>query len=123
MSIHGRRYHRKKYVWKLVYIFVLGYDVDFGHMEAIGLMLSPKYSEKVVGYAAVALMVHPAEAPEVTSYEAHGARPVGHALLVGPFFCPFVVGGVVVVVVVVSPTCPPPRYPRPPRRRRRHRRT
>jgi AP-2 complex subunit alpha len=58
------RYHKKKYIWKLVYIFVLGYDVDFGHMEAISLMMSTKYSEKVVGYAAVALMVHPAGAPE-----------------------------------------------------------
>ena len=54
-------YHKKKYIWKLVYIFVLGYDVDFGHMEAISLMLSMKYSEKLVGYAAVALMVHPTE--------------------------------------------------------------
>ena len=44
-----------------MYIFVLGYDVDFGHMEAISLMLSQKYPEKVVGYAAVALMVHPLE--------------------------------------------------------------
>ena len=34
------------------------------HMEAISLMMSSKYSEKVVGYAAVALMVHPTEAPE-----------------------------------------------------------
>jgi len=57
-------YHKKKYIWKLVYIFVLGYDVDFGHKEAISLMLSTKYSEKVVGYAAVALMVHPTESPE-----------------------------------------------------------
>jgi AP-2 complex subunit alpha len=40
---------------------VLGYDVDFGHKEAISLMISTKYSEKVVGYAAVALMVHPVE--------------------------------------------------------------
>ena len=44
-----------------MYIFVLGYDVDFGRKEAISLMLSTKYSEKVVGYAAVALMVHPTE--------------------------------------------------------------
>ena len=36
------RYHKKKYVWKLVYIFVLGYDVDCGHMEAISLMMSAK---------------------------------------------------------------------------------
>ena len=26
-------YQKKKYVWKLVYMFMLGYDVDFGHME------------------------------------------------------------------------------------------
>ena len=60
----GGSYHKKKYTWKLVYIFVLGYDVDFGHLEAISLMLSQKYTEKVVGYAAVALMVHPLEVGE-----------------------------------------------------------
>jgi AP-2 complex subunit alpha len=26
-------YQKKKYVWKLVYMFMLGYDIDFGHME------------------------------------------------------------------------------------------
>jgi hypothetical protein len=31
-------YDRKKYVWKLVYINMLGYDVDFGHMEMIALV-------------------------------------------------------------------------------------
>jgi len=51
-------YHKKKYVWKLVYIFVLGYEVDFGHMEAISLMTSSKFSEKNVGYVAIALMVN-----------------------------------------------------------------
>jgi AP-2 complex subunit alpha len=58
---HTHSYHKKKYVWKLVYIFVLGYDVDFGHQVAINLMLSTKYAEKTVGYAAVSLMVHPTE--------------------------------------------------------------
>ena len=51
------RYHKKKYVWKLVYIFVLGYEVDFGHNEAIQLMTSQKFSEKSVGYVAVSLMI------------------------------------------------------------------
>eukprot|EP00618_Florenciella_parvula_P014348 CAMPEP_0119485352 /NCGR_PEP_ID=MMETSP1344-20130328/12087_1 /TAXON_ID=236787 /ORGANISM="Florenciella parvula, Strain CCMP2471" /LENGTH=231 /DNA_ID=CAMNT_0007520017 /DNA_START=61 /DNA_END=753 /DNA_ORIENTATION=+ len=54
-------YHRKKYVWKLVYIFVLGYEVDFGHTEAISLMSSSKFSEKNVGYVAIALMIHPGD--------------------------------------------------------------
>lgn len=50
-------YAKKKYVWKLVYIFMLGYEVEFGHMEMISLMSSPKYSEKAVGYIAVSLLL------------------------------------------------------------------
>jgi AP-2 complex subunit alpha len=50
-------YQRKKYVWKLVYIHVLGYEVDFGHAEVLVLVRSPKYSEKVVGYAALSLLI------------------------------------------------------------------
>jgi len=71
-------YHKKKYVWKLVYIFVLGYDVDFGHTEAVSLMTSPKYSEKIVGYAAVALMIHPGDdlmASVLTAIKQDLARP------------------------------------------------
>ncbi|XVF46838.1 hypothetical protein PTKIN_Ptkin03bG0060000 [Pterospermum kingtungense] len=43
-------YEKKKYVWKMLYIFMLGYDVDFGHMEAVSLISAPKYPEKQVGY-------------------------------------------------------------------------
>ncbi|OIW03899.1 hypothetical protein TanjilG_30175 [Lupinus angustifolius] len=43
-------YKKKKYVWKMLYIFMLGYDVDFGHMEAVSLISAPKYPEKQVGY-------------------------------------------------------------------------
>jgi len=50
-------YQRKKYVWKLVYIHVLGYEVDFGHAEVLALVRSAKYSEKVVGYAALSLLL------------------------------------------------------------------
>jgi len=49
-------YQRKKYVWKLVYIHVLGYDVDFGHKEIIGLVKSSKTAEKQVGYVALSLL-------------------------------------------------------------------
>lgn len=29
---------------------MLGYDVDFGHMEAVSLISAPKYPEKQVNY-------------------------------------------------------------------------
>ncbi len=51
-------YSRKKYVWKLVYIFMLGYDVDFGHTVILSLLSSPKYSEKNVGYIATGMLIH-----------------------------------------------------------------
>jgi AP-2 complex subunit alpha len=41
-------YQKKKYVCKLIYIYLLGYDIDFGHMEALGLLASNKYWEKAV---------------------------------------------------------------------------
>jgi len=50
-------YQKKKYVWKLVYIFMLGYDVEFGHAEVVQLVGSAKYSEKQVGYVAMSLLL------------------------------------------------------------------
>lgn len=41
-------YEKKKYVWKILYIYMLGYDVDFGHMETMALISAPKYAEKQV---------------------------------------------------------------------------
>jgi AP-2 complex subunit alpha len=41
-------YDRKKYVSKLLYIQMLGYNFDFGHMEAVSLLSSVKYSEKQI---------------------------------------------------------------------------
>lgn len=44
-------------MWKLVYIHVLGYDVDFGHAEVLALVRSNKYTEKHVGYTALSLLL------------------------------------------------------------------
>ena len=54
---HMNGYNRKKYVWKILYMYMLGYEVDFGHMEAVNLISSQRYSEKSVGYAWCALML------------------------------------------------------------------
>jgi len=35
-------YDRKKYVWKLLYIYMLGYDVEFGHKQAADLIPEEK---------------------------------------------------------------------------------
>jgi AP-2 complex subunit alpha len=51
-------YDLKKYVWKLIYIFMMGFDVDFGHIEAVQLLTMPKYSEKNAGHIAVTLMLN-----------------------------------------------------------------
>ncbi|KAI9728242.1 MAG: hypothetical protein M1834_007735 [Cirrosporium novae-zelandiae] len=51
-------YHKKKYVCKLLYIYILGWNVDFGHLEAVNLVSAHKYSEKQIGYLAVTLFLH-----------------------------------------------------------------
>lgn len=58
-------YDRKKYVWKLVYVNMMGYDVDFGHVEMINLLSQPSYAEKLVGYMAVSVMMRNTD-PQIT---------------------------------------------------------
>ena len=41
-------YQKKKYVCKLLFIFLLGNDVDFGHQEAVNLLSSTRFSEKQI---------------------------------------------------------------------------
>ena len=41
-------YQRKKYVCKILYIFMLGYRVDIGRKEAVQLCGAKKFSEKQV---------------------------------------------------------------------------
>ena len=70
-------YHKKKYVckvrvhfsaknrsrllwtrWKLLFIFLLGHDVDFGHIEAVNLLSSNKYTEKQIGYLFISVLLN-----------------------------------------------------------------
>jgi AP-2 complex subunit alpha len=51
-------YQRKKYLSKIVFTYILGYQVDVGHMEAVNLISSTKYSEKQIGYLALTLLMH-----------------------------------------------------------------
>jgi hypothetical protein len=37
-----------RYVAKVLYTYILGYKVDVGHMEAVNLISSHKYSEKQI---------------------------------------------------------------------------
>jgi len=50
-------YDKKKYVWKLLYAYMLGYDIDFGHFQAVELCSSSKFSEKNAGYLAISLLL------------------------------------------------------------------
>ncbi|KAJ3408435.1 hypothetical protein HDU80_005756 [Chytriomyces hyalinus] len=50
-------YQKKKYVAKLLYMYILGWEVDFGYMEMVDLLSSDKYTEKQIGYLAVTLML------------------------------------------------------------------
>eukprot|EP00891_Asterochloris_glomerata_P007006 jgi/Astpho2/7006/fgenesh1_pm.00107_%23_19_t len=50
-------YDKKKYVWKLLYIYMLGHDVEFGHKQAADLIPVNKYAEKQVGYMACAVLL------------------------------------------------------------------
>ena len=54
-------YQKKKYVWKMCYIYMLGYEIDFGHAEFISIIGSQKYQDKPVGYMAIAMMIKPGD--------------------------------------------------------------
>lgn len=55
-NLDGRQ--RKKYLSKLVFSYILGYKIEFGHVEAIKLISSSKYSEKQIGYLAITLLLN-----------------------------------------------------------------
>jgi len=43
---------------QLLYMYILGWDVDFGHLEALSLISANKFSEKQIGYLAMTLFLH-----------------------------------------------------------------
>ncbi len=47
-------YDKKKYVAKILYMYMLGYELDFGYMEAVALLSSNKFQEKLI----VSIYVH-----------------------------------------------------------------
>jgi hypothetical protein len=49
-------YDKKKYVWKLLYIALMGYDIEIGHMVAIGMIGSKNFTVKQVGYLACSVL-------------------------------------------------------------------
>lgn len=49
-------YDKKKYVWKLLYIYILGYKVDFGFNYAADLITSIKMTEKMTGYVSLSVL-------------------------------------------------------------------
>ncbi|RNF01594.1 alpha-adaptin-like protein [Trypanosoma conorhini] len=51
-------YARKKYVCKLMFITMLGYPVEFGHMEGVKLLALTSPAEKLIGYLSVTVFLH-----------------------------------------------------------------
>ena len=75
-------YDKKKYVCKLLYIYILGWNVDFGHLEAVNLISANKYSEKQIGYLAVTLFLHQLELEKIEAVgnaNAKLAEAIAHA--------------------------------------------
>lgn len=50
-------YDRRKYIWKLIYAHILGYDVDFGHEVAVSLINCARLQDKVTGYIAIGIIL------------------------------------------------------------------
>jgi len=51
-------YQKKKYIAKIIYVYMLGYDVNVGFLQAINLMTSTIFSEKQIGYLACGLLLN-----------------------------------------------------------------
>lgn len=91
-SMHVTGYDRRKYVWKLLYIYMLGYEINFGHKQAADLIPKPKwvwelgwissmelchawnncaccfpcrYKDKQVGYMACSILLHEVRATRI----------------------------------------------------------
>ena len=54
-------YDKKKYVWKLLYMYILGYEIDVGQMDAAFLINCAKFGEKYTGYIACSILINEEE--------------------------------------------------------------
>ena len=43
---------------KLLYMYMLGYDIEFGHTMVVSLINATKFEEKQVGYTATAVLLN-----------------------------------------------------------------
>lgn len=51
-------YDQKKYAWKLVYIHMLGYHVDVGHVVVVNMTGSKIFTVKQAGYLALSILLN-----------------------------------------------------------------
>ncbi|KAK2945844.1 putative AP-2 complex subunit alpha [Blattamonas nauphoetae] len=51
-------YNKRKYSLKLMFITVMGFTADFGHLEAIELIQSENYEDKQIGYLTLSTFVN-----------------------------------------------------------------
>lgn len=59
---------------KVIFTYILGYKVDVGHMEAVNLISSQKYSEKQIVSAALSMLQ-----PELTALVGLSSGHTPHA--------------------------------------------
>ena len=53
-------YDKRKYILKILYCFMLGYDIDsvsFAYMESVHLASSERFAEKQIGYLALGILM------------------------------------------------------------------
>lgn len=70
-SLNLNSYQKKKYICKLMYVYLLGYtdEVHFGLKQAFSLIESNDYSEKLVGYTLVSVLYSRSSASLKTYFE------------------------------------------------------
>ncbi|KAK6456736.1 adaptin N terminal region-domain-containing protein [Scheffersomyces xylosifermentans] len=77
-------YQKKKYVCKLIYIYLLGYidAIDFGLKETFELLNSSAYSEKQLGYVALSVLVNNDKAKQTTKDYLNSSLSLVHQNLI-----------------------------------------
>lgn len=71
-------YQKKKYLSKVVFTYILGYKVDVGHMEAVNLISSNKYSEKQIVRSCDGRSGSCSQLTGIPCRDAAHARKLGH---------------------------------------------